>query len=68
MEQSVAIVLKGFLQLNSAQRKAFVDEINRIQTGAVQDQVMRESVRKSIQSSTINFGPAPAGGCPCCGK
>jgi hypothetical protein len=67
MDKAVALVIKGFMELNSAQRSEFVSEINSIINDKAKEQPLRESVRKSVYGSTVNFGPASTG-CPCCGK
>jgi hypothetical protein len=68
VDSSAAIVLKGFMELNSSQRQEVVNEINRLLRGTVQEGVLKEDVRKSVRGTTINFGPRPEGGCPCCGR
>jgi hypothetical protein len=68
MDSSVALVIKGFMELNASQRSELINEINRLVQGNVQEAVLKEDVRKSVRSTTINFGPKPAGGCPCCGR
>jgi hypothetical protein len=66
VDRKTALVLKGFVELNTAQRDEFVDEINKYISDTSQRRKIEESLQKSI-SNTINFGPAPSS-CPCCGK
>ncbi len=68
MDKSVALVLKGFTELNVTQRREFIEEINKYINGTTGEQPLQKSIRESISgSNTVNFGPAPTG-CPCCGK
>lgn len=68
MERKVALVLKGFTELSPQQRQEVLQELGKIQTGGMQEQLVRKSIGDSIQSSTtMTFGPAPTG-CPCCGR
>jgi polysaccharide pyruvyl transferase WcaK-like protein len=67
MDRSVALVLKGFTELNTAQRQEFITEINKYIEGQTQEQPLQKSIRESVYGNAINFGPAPTG-CPCCGK
>ncbi len=64
MDRATALVVQGFLKLTDSQKNEALAEINRSQRGELA--AVRESVRISITS--VNFGPMPVGGCPCCGK
>jgi hypothetical protein len=68
MDREVALVVRGFLRLTSAQRSEFVDYVNAYNQGtaADQDRITRESVLKSAQR--MDVGPTSSGFCPCCGK
>jgi hypothetical protein len=67
MDKSVALVLKGFIELDEKQRSTFIEEVNKYIDKTINENVFRESIRKSVYGTTVNFGPAPTG-CPCCGK
>lgn len=68
MDKSVALILRGFMELTDAQRATLIAEINKYQNAKPSErQMLTETLRKSVQGSTIQFGPAPIG-CPCCGK
>lgn len=67
MDKSVALVLRGFSELNPKQREEFVQEVNKLIEGRTTKELLHKSLSESIRGQTINFGPAP-GGCPCCGK
>lgn len=68
MNKSVALVLKGYTQLNSTQRQEFIEEINKYINGTVKEQPLQKALQESIfDSTTVNFGPAP-NSCPCCGN
>ena len=68
MNKSVAYVLKGFTELNAAQREEFINEINKYIKGEITETVVRKSINDSVQGSTrMTLGPAPTS-CPCCGR
>jgi hypothetical protein len=68
MERKVALVLKGFTELTPQQRQEVLKELGKIQTGGMQEQLVRKSIGDSIQgSTTMTLGPSPTG-CPCCGR
>ena len=67
MDHKVALVLKGYVELNSTQRQEFVAELNKFINGTNGLEVVKKSIRESVQGSTVNFGPSPTG-CPCCGR
>ena len=64
MDKKIALVLKGFIGLTESQQKELLREITRYQEGNF---TVRKDLNESIRTS-INFGPAPGGACPCCGK
>jgi acyl-coenzyme A synthetase/AMP-(fatty) acid ligase len=66
MDRKVAVVMKGFTALNSAERDEFVEELNKYRSGKTQDAILRKSLDEATRT-TMNFGPIP-GGCPCCGR
>jgi hypothetical protein len=58
-------VLRGFIEMTASERDELIAEMNKFLQG---NQLLRESIEKSIRSdTTVNFGPAP-GTCPCCGR
>lgn len=64
MNKKVEAVVKGFFALTDSEKAELIAEISKYQNGTRE---LREALKKNINSSTINFGPAP-GGCPCCGR
>lgn len=64
MDKKVAGVMRGFIALDSGQRKEFIEALNNYLSGK---ELLRKSVDEAVRSTTINFGPTP-GGCPCCGR
>lgn len=68
MDKSVALVLRGFIELNPQQRQEFITEINKFLQGGPAQDTLKKSIMDSVTASTrMTLGPAPTG-CPCCGK
>ncbi|MGA0588852.1 hypothetical protein ACO2Q2_17285 [Dyella sp. KRB-257] len=66
MDNKVAQVLQGFLQLTDAQKAEFQKELQGFsQGGDYTKRVFRESVNASV--TKMQTGPH-GGSCPCCGR
>ena len=67
MDREVALVLRGYVNLNSAQQSELVDYVNRYNRGSriERDGIVNESISKSAHR--MDVGPVGSG-CPCCGR
>lgn len=66
IEKSVAQVFKGFLSLSEAQRKEFIDLVNKFQSGTTYS---NEQLRESVSSSVTKMQTGPyRDTCGCCGR
>ncbi len=60
MDDQVRAVLKGYLSLNSKQRKEIVDIIEDERHRKIEESTIRKN-------NNISMGPTGVG-CPCCGR
>ncbi len=59
-------VLAGFIQLSQSDRRAVIDDINRLEQAAERD---RKKLEESIANRAgIDLGPIDSGKCVCCGR
>lgn len=66
IDKNVAQVFKGFLNLNVAQRREFMDTVNQFQSGTT---VSNEHLRESVNASVTKMQTGPYGDtCTCCGR
>lgn len=66
MSDRISIVLKGFTELTSEERIAFVKELNEYIVADYQRKVvLNEGFEKR---ATLSLGPINSDGCPCCGR
>ena len=65
MDPKVALVMNGFIALDSDQRKELIDELNKYLQSDRKDS-LHESIEKRAHDE-IRLGPL-GGGCPCCGR
>lgn len=64
MKSKVAIVLNGFDNLDSSEKKEFIDELDKRRSGKAD--VVKRALDEA-RRTTMNLGPMPSG-CPCCGR
>jgi hypothetical protein len=66
MDKSVAQVLKGFLNLSEAQRREFIELVNKFQSGTTYS---NEQLRESVNASVTKMQTGPyRDTCGCCGR
>lgn len=66
MDKDVARVFQGFLNLNSEQRKEFIETVNKFQSGTTYS---NEQLRESVNASVTKMQTGPYDDtCACCGR
>jgi hypothetical protein len=66
MDQDVAWVVRGYLNLDTAQRAEFVTKVNEYING---NQATKDRIVKESRSPVIKMDMGPLGGiCKCCGR
>ncbi|MCU0350619.1 MAG: hypothetical protein MUF43_07295 [Flavobacterium sp.] len=63
MNENVARVLRGFINLSDIDKAAFIDELNRYQRGSY---IERQNINESVQRKS-SVGPKDSV-CQCCGR
>lgn len=66
MDKNVAQVFKGFLSLSEAQKREFIELVNKFQSGT---NYSNEQLRESVNASVTKMQTGPyIDTCGCCGR
>lgn len=69
MDNKTSVVLKGWLDLSSSQKKEFLDAINKYEEASeMRKSAILEDLRKTASAGKVSVGPYSSQKCPCCGR